>query len=98
MKLASAYDLSADIMLAYQADIFNTFKIGGQALKLKLVPLKSAISKLNVMVFESETDFELRFEYRNDLFKEETIRSFADSFLKIVEQFLKNPSSAKLSL
>lgn len=50
------------------------------------------------MVFESETDFELRFEYRNDLFKEETIRSFADSFLKIVEQFLKNPSSAKLSL
>ena len=36
MKLASDYDLSADIMLAYQADIFNTFKIGGQALKLNL--------------------------------------------------------------
>lgn len=59
-ETASDYDLSADIMLAYQADIFNTFKIGGQYLKLKLVPLKSAISKLNVMVFESETDFELR--------------------------------------
>lgn len=98
MKLASAYDLSADIMLAYQADIFNTFKIGGQALKLKLVPLKSAISKLNVMVFESETDFELRFEYRNDLFKEETIRSFADSFLKIVEQFLKKSKLCEVEL
>lgn len=98
MKLASDYDLSADIMLAYQADIFNTFKIGGQALKLKLVPLKSAISKLNVMVFESETDFELRFEYRNDLFKEETIRSFADSFLKIVEQFLKKSKLCEVEL
>lgn len=98
MKLASDYDLSADIMLAYQADIFNTFKIGGQYLKLKLVPLKSAISKLNVMVFESETDFELRFEYRNDLFKEETIRSFADSFLKIVEQFLKKSKLCEVEL
>ena len=98
MKLASDYDLSADIMLAYQADIFNTFKIGGQTLKLKLVPLKSAISKLNVMVFESETDFELRFEYRNDLFKEETIRSFADSFLKIVEQFLKKSKLCEVEL
>lgn len=98
MKLASDYDLSADIMLAYQADIFNTFKIGGQALKLKLVPLKSAISKLNAMVFESETDFELRFEYRNDLFKEETVSSFADSFLKIVEQFLKKSKLCEVEL
>lgn len=46
MKLASDYDLSADIMLAYQADIFNTFKIGGQALKLKLVPLKKCHFKI----------------------------------------------------
>ena len=50
------------------------------------------------MVFESETDFELRFEYRNDLFKEETIRSFADSFLKIVEQFLKKSKLCEVEL
>ena len=50
------------------------------------------------MVFESETDFELRFEYRNDLFKEETVRSFADSFLKIVEQFLKKSKLCEVEL
>lgn len=98
MKLAGDYDLSADIMMAYQADIFNTFKIGGQELKLNLVPLNGAITKFNIMVFETKTGFDLRFEYRKDLFKEETIRSFADTMLKIVEQFLEKSKLCEVEL
>ena len=98
MKLASDYDISADIMMAYQADIFNTFEIGGQTLQLSLVPLNGAITKLNLMVFEAKTGFDLRFEYRKDLFKEETIRSFANTLIKIVEQFLEKSKLCEVEL
>lgn len=70
MKLAADYDLSADIMMAYQGSIIaNTIKLDGQPFEIKLLPPKSAISKINVMVFESGEKFDLRFDYRSDLFR-----------------------------
>ena len=99
MKLAADYDLSADIMMAYQGSIIaNTIKLDGQPFEIKLLPPKSAISKINVMVFESGEKFDLRFDYRSDLFREETIRSFADSMITIVEQFLKKEKLCEVEL
>lgn len=99
MKLTVDYDLTADIMMAYQGDkILSTIEIGGQSFKIKLLTPKSAISKLDVMVLETGAKFELRFDYRSDLFKEETIRSFADSLITIVEQFLEKSKLCEVEL
>lgn len=88
VKLASEYDISADIMLAYQSDAFNTFKLGDVELKLNSIPVESSLSKLNIMIFKSDGGFELRFEYRSDLYSEETVRSFADTYIKILEELM----------
>ena len=88
VKLVSEYEVSSDIMLAYQADIFNYFTIGGKKIELELTPTDSSISKLNIMIFKNENDFKLRFMYRSDLYKEETIRSFADTYINILKEFL----------
>ena len=88
VKLVSEYEVSSDIMLAYQADIFNYFTIGGKKIELELTPTDSSISKLNIMIFKNENDFKLRFMYRSDLYKEKTIRSFADTYINILKEFL----------
>lgn len=88
VKLASEYDISSDIMLAYQSDAFNSFRLGNVELKLSSIPVDSSLAKLNIMIFKSDGGFELRFEYRTDLYREETIRSFADTYVKILEEFM----------
>lgn len=88
VKLASEYDISADIMLAYQSDAFNSFKLGDVELKLNSIPVESSLAKLNIMIFKTEGGFELRFEYRSDLYSEETVRSFADTYVKILEELM----------
>lgn len=99
MKLAADYDLSADIMMAYQgSNIFNSIEIGGQSFKTDLILPKSAISKLDIIVLEAGAGFELRFDYRSDLFNEKTIRSFADSFITIIEQFLEKSKLCEVEL
>ncbi len=98
-NLASDYDLGADIMMAYQGgNILNKIELGGRTFKLNIVVSKSAVSKLNVMVFEEGEKFVLRFEYRSDLFREGTVRSFADSFITVAEQFLKKSKLCETEL
>lgn len=98
VKLSTEYDISSDIMLAYQSDAFNSFKLGGITLKMENIPVNSALSKLNIMIFKANGGFEIRFEYRSDLYKEETIRSFADSYIKILEEFLTKDKLCELEL
>ncbi|MGN0538116.1 MAG: amino acid adenylation domain-containing protein, partial [Acutalibacteraceae bacterium] len=88
VKLSSDYDIAADIMLAYQSDAFNSFEIGGVNLKMIPIPVESSLAKLNIMIFKANGGFELRFEYRSDLYCEATIRSFADMYVKILGEFM----------
>lgn len=98
VKLSTEYDISSDIMLAYQSDAFNSFRLGGITLKMENIPVNSALSKLNIMIFKANGGFEIRFEYRSDLYKEETIRSFADSYIKILEGFITKDRLCELEL
>lgn len=88
VKLSSDYDISPDIIFAYQSDAFNSFNLSGVTLNMSPIPVESALAKLDVMIFKTNGGFELRLRFRTDLYCEKTIRSFADMYIKLIKEFM----------
>lgn len=75
-------------MIVYQSTIFSDITIEDKKLKFHGITLGNSISKINLLVFKHDGFYEVHFNYRNDLYKEETIHSFAETYLKIIDEFL----------
>lgn len=75
-------------MIVYQSTIFSDITIEDKKLKFHGITLGNSISKINLLVFKHDDFYEVHFNYRNDLYKEETIHSFAETHLKIIDEFL----------
>ncbi|MGN1137859.1 MAG: AMP-binding protein, partial [Ruminococcus sp.] len=86
IKVANEHDIVNDTMIVYQSDIFNKLSVGGIDLDFQLLPRTGF--KLDIMIYKHGDHFEFHFEYRRDIYKEETIRLFADTYVKIVYEFL----------
>lgn len=97
-QLASEYDLSADMFIAYQGDLFSGIDICGKKVPAVMLPLGSAMSELSVMVMKNGGKYVATFEYRSDLYKEETIRSFANMYIKVLSEFIKKEKLSEVEL
>lgn len=88
VKLAGEHEIANDSMIVYQSDIFNEVVIDNKKLDFNFISQGNSIAKLSLMVFKHEDHYEIRFEYRSDLYREETIRSFAETYFKLIDEFL----------
>lgn len=61
VKLAGEYGLDTDIMFAYQSDLFNTFALGENRVKMERIPVHSALVPITIMIFKSDGGFEMDF-------------------------------------
>ncbi len=84
-------------MIVYQSTIFSDITIEDKKLKFHGITLGNSISKINLLVFKHDDFYEVHFNYRNDLYKEETIHSFAETYLKIIDEFLHKKGYAILT-
>lgn len=74
-----------DIVLTYQSQQEN--------IDYKILPINTNTAKFNIVLeIEPQTN-NINIEYRTDIFKEETIRSFVNHYLFVLEQLLNNPNS-----
>ncbi len=79
-ELSGAYGVGNAVSFVYQADSLS----GHQGAQMELLPTRSVMGKLHASVLKAENGFVLRLEYRNDLYKEDTIRRFAQLFVSAV--------------
>ena len=98
VKLSGEYGLAGDIMFAYQGDGFNTMKINGQTYDINLVPVRSSLSPISVMVFKKHGGYEIEMDYQKNLYEYETIRSFTDMYAQILSEMLKKETLADIEL
>lgn len=97
-KLSAEYDLSTDIMIAYQDRMFDTVALGDGSGEVDCMQLDNSISNLNMMVFKSDGGFKMHFDYRSDLYDKRTIQAFADMYLKILSEFLVKDKLSDIEL
>ncbi len=97
-KLAEEYGLSAEFLFAYQSDSFNTLSLAGETIPARNLPVKNALSKLNLMLFKEGESYSLRCCYRCDLYRKETVSSFLRLFETVVGQFFKAETLQEIEL
>lgn len=80
-KVADEFGLEYRSSFVYQGDEYTTLNLGGKEYPVEAVPVNSAQTDLLVMVFKYADHYTIRFTYRSDCYKEETIRAFAEKYL-----------------
>ena len=85
VQLAGEYNVSSDILFVYQGEMFAGVDIGGKTITRRMHKTGDAMAKLSLDVFKQCGSYTLSFEYRKDLYLEQTIDNFAHMYINIVK-------------
>ncbi|MBR4555323.1 MAG: amino acid adenylation domain-containing protein [Ruminococcus sp.] len=85
VQLANEYEVSSDILFVYQGEMFGGSDFFGKTVTPKIHKTGDAVSKLSLDVFKEKDGYTLSFEFRKDLYLEETVKNFSRLYLNIVK-------------
>ncbi len=97
-QIAADYDLSAEIMFAYQIGVIDNYVVNGQ--KLEIEPLELDVPKFRVAFYIQEKDGvpSVCIEYDNGRYSESLMQSLAQSVSNAVNAFIRQPETALLQI
>ena len=98
VELYNDYGVKADIRFVYQADTLSKVEMGGADINMDALETGAAQSILTVHVFKKHGSYELFLEYRKDLYRKETIESFGNMLVQILEEFMTQDCLKDISL
>ncbi len=79
-EIASAFNITSDVMFAYQGDLFEFNEIGNKKAESVILDSDDAKSLFSLDVFIEDNKFKLHFEYDESMYNKNTIESFARLF------------------
>ena len=85
VQLANDHDVNSDILFVYQGEMFSGVEFDGNIIQNQIHKTGDAMSKLSLDVFKCADDYTLSFEYRKDLYLEETIINFVHLYINILK-------------
>ncbi len=85
-EIANAFNVTSDVMFAYQGDSFEFDKIGNKKAKAVILDSDDAKSLFSLDVFIENGKFKLHFEYDEFLYNKDTIESFARLFELVLSE------------
>ena len=85
-EVASSFNITSDVMFAYQGDLFEFNKIANKNAESVILDSDDAKSLFSLDVFIENNKFKLHFEYDESLYGEETIKSFARLFELVLSE------------
>ncbi|MBP3793959.1 MAG: amino acid adenylation domain-containing protein [Ruminococcus sp.] len=85
VQLAGEYNVNSDILFVYQGEMFSGVDFCGKTITRRMHKTGDAMAKLSLDVFKQEGSYMLSFEYRKDLYLEQTIDNFAHMYINIVK-------------
>lgn len=83
-KVEDEFALEYRNTFVYQGDEYTSLSLAGKRYPIEIVPVGSAITDLRVMVLKYADRYAIRFIYRSDCYREETIRAFAANYIDLL--------------
>ena len=88
-EVVAAFNITSDVMFAYQGDLFEFNKIGNKKAESVILDSDDAKSLFSLDVFIENNKFKLHFEYDESQYNENTIESFARLFELVLIEVTK---------
>ena len=86
--VAQAYDVTADIMFAYQGDAFAFDRIGDVPVESVLIESETPKSAFSIDVFLEKGRFRAHFEYDESMYNASTVASFYRLFGQVLRELM----------
>ncbi|MBQ4254786.1 MAG: amino acid adenylation domain-containing protein, partial [Bacilli bacterium] len=96
--IVNDYDVSADMMFAYQGDDFSFNEIGGLPVTSVLLESDTPKSAFGLDVFLENGAFRAHFEYNDSIYNEFTIASFYRLYELVLNELLNKKRIGEISL
>ena len=93
-QIAADYDLSAEIMFAYQMGVIDQYVVNGQALEIESLELNTPKFRIAFYIQEKEGVPGVVVEYDNGRYSHELMQSLAQSVCNAVKAFICHPDMA----
>ena len=97
-QIAADYDLTAEIMFAYQLGVLSEYKIKGQAIATENMELNVPKFKIAFYIIEVNGQPSVAIEYDNGRYSREMMQSLAQSVSNAVNAFAAQPKAALRSI
>ena len=99
-QIAADYDLTAEIMFAYQLGVLSEYKVGGQLIETENMELNVPKFKIAFYIVEVEGKPSVAIEYDNGRYSRELMQSLAQSVGNAIRSFAADEKAAlrKVSL
>ena len=88
LKIAEKHDISDSVLFGYEGKITQDWQIAGLSIPHLYLPWDTTSDKLGILVFEEKDGYRVRATYRADLYCEENIRAYLDTFEQILSEFI----------
>jgi amino acid adenylation domain-containing protein len=96
-KISEKYHFSPEIMYAYQSGVVNNYEFEGKQSVVESLELKIPKFKISVHIEETAEDFKINVQYNGNIYKEETIRTFADSIRTVLNNIISQPEDLMIT-
>ena len=93
-QIAADYDLSAEIMFAYQMGVIDQYVVNGQNLEIESLELNTPKFRIAFYIQEKEGVPGVVVEYDNGRYSHELMQSLAQSVCNAVKAFICHPEMA----
>ena len=92
-QIAADYDLTAEIMFAYQLEVLSEYKIKGQAITTENMELNVPKFKIAFYIVEVNGQPSVAIEYDNGRYSREMMQSLAQSVSNVLSAFAAQPTA-----
>ena len=93
-QIANDYDLSAEIMFAYQMGVIDQYLVNGQRLEIESLELDTPKFRIAFFIQEEEGVPGVVVEYDNGRYSQSLMQSLAQSVSNAVDAFISHPEMA----
>ena len=93
VQIAADYDLTAEIMFAYQLGVLSEYKIKGQAITTENMELNVPKFKIAFYIVEVNGQPSVAIEYDNGRYSREMMQSLAQSVSNVLSAFAAQPTA-----
>ena len=90
-RIANDYDLSAEIMFAYQMGVIDHYIVNGQRLEIESLELDTPKFRIAFYIQEQEGVPGVLIEYDNGRYSHELMQSLAQSVCNAANAFIRQP-------
>lgn len=88
VQTAAEHGIKSDIIFVYQGDTLNGVTLNGRFIPMQLHKGTDSMANLSLDVLKQEADYTLMFEYRGDLYSEQTVKQFAALMISVLRGLL----------